>query len=251
MYKKLAPVLVFSLLSGCSLVNGEQYHQENIKAIKTSESNMNVTLNELNLQMRKQEHQISSLRSEVKTLNSDIQKYHRENKAAAESKANQPTAEQKIQTTAEVTQQPTNKILLGELENVYIDSIKRSFTARIDTGAATSSLNAIDIQEFERNGQQWVKFHLFDGKEAIDDKTWLEAPVLKHVKVRQATVSKAQRRAVIELWIKVGKIHEKVQFTLADRTQMKYPVLLGREFIRDIAIVDVSKQFLQTEKVSK
>jgi hypothetical protein len=47
---------------------------------------------------------------------------------------------------------------------------------------------------------------------------------------------------VIELWVKLGKIHEKAQFTLADRSQMSHPVLLGREFIRDIAVVDVSKK---------
>ena len=57
----------------------------------------------------------------------------------------------------------------------------------------------------------------------------------------------AERRAVIELWVKVGKIHEKAQFTLADRSQMSHPVLLGREFIKDIALVDVSKKYVQTE----
>lgn len=56
-----------------------------------------------------------------------------------------------------------------------------------------------------------------------------------------------ERRAVVELWVRLGKIHEKTQFTLADRSQMTHPVLLGREFIRDIAVVDVSKQYIQTK----
>ncbi|CAH0540536.1 ATP-dependent zinc protease family protein [Vibrio marisflavi] len=247
MYKRLAPVLVFSLLSGCSLVNGDQYHQENLQAIKASEKNVNVKISELNLQLRKQSQQISSLRSEVSSLNSDIEKYHKDNQAKSAEASSAAAAKQPSPTASQVQQTPSNKIVLGELEKVHIDSLNKSFTARIDTGASISSLNAVDIQEFERNGQQWVKFHLFDGKQAIDEKNWVEAPILKHVKVRQATVSKAKRRAVIELWIKVGKIHEKVQFNLADRTQMKYPILLGREFIRDIATVDVSKQFLQSE----
>lgn len=34
---------------------------------------------------------------------------------------------------------------------------------------------------------------------------------------------------------------KKAQFTLADRSQMDYPVLLGREFFKDIALVDVGK----------
>ncbi|MEZ9794978.1 RimK/LysX family protein, partial [Vibrio splendidus] len=74
-----------------------------------------------------------------------------------------------------------------------------------------------------------------------------EAPVVRYVKIRQSTNDQTERRAVIELWVKVGKIHEKAQFTLADRSQMSHPVLLGREFIKDIALVDVSKKYVQTE----
>ncbi|MCL9782392.1 ATP-dependent zinc protease [Vibrio sp. S4M6] len=249
MYKSLAPVIIVSLLSGCTVMNGEQYHQENLQAIKASENNVNNKISALNLQMRKQANQISVLQTEVKTLTSDFKAYQKKEEKRRSASTAQPSTEQPIAAVkSENNEAPTKKLTLGELEQVHIDSIDKNVTARIDTGAATSSLNAVDIQEFERNSQQWVRFHLFDGKSPIDEKNWIEAPVLKHVKVRQATVSKAQRRAVIELWIKVGPIHEKVQFNLADRTQMKYPVLLGREFIRDIAVVDVSRQFLQTEK---
>ena len=137
--------------------------------------------------------------------------------------------------------------MLGEIEKVTIDPIKQAFDTRIDTGAATSSLNAVDIEEFERNGKNWVRFHLSDGETALDDTNWIEAPIIRFVKIRQATSDKMERRAVVELWVRLGKIHEKTQFTLADRSQMTHPVLLGREFIRDIAVVDVSKQYIQTK----
>ena len=88
-----------------------------------------------------------------------------------------------------------------------IDSIKQSFDARVDTGATTSSLNAVDIKEFERNGKNWVKFHLDDKAQAEEDQKWIEAPVVRYVKIRQSTNDQAERRAVIELWVKVGKIH--------------------------------------------
>lgn len=140
--------------------------------------------------------------------------------------------------------QPT---ILGGIEKVSIDSIKQSFDARVDTGATTSSLNAVDVKEFERDGKNWVKFHLDDKAQAVEDQKWIEAPVVRYVKIRQSTNDQAERRAVIELWVKVGNIHEKAQFTLADRSQMSHPVLLGREFIKDIALVDVSKKYVQTE----
>lgn len=68
------------------------------------------------------------------------------------------------------------------------------------------------------------------------------------MKIRQSTADDLDRRAVVELWVKVGKIHEKAQFTLADRSHMNHPILLGREFIRDIALVDVSRTYIQTEE---
>ena len=73
------------------------------------------------------------------------------------------------------TLQPT---ILGGIEKVSIDSIKQSFDARVDTGATTSSLNAVDVKEFERDGKNWVKFHLDDKAQAVEDQKWIEAPVV-------------------------------------------------------------------------
>ncbi|MEE3208742.1 MAG: RimK/LysX family protein, partial [Pseudomonadota bacterium] len=34
------------------------------------------------------------------------------------------------------------------------------------------------------------------------------------------------------------------EFTLADRSRMSYPVLLGRSFLKDVAVVDVGQEFI-------
>lgn len=250
MFKRLIPLAAISLLSGCSLVNGTQYHQQNLNAIHTSEKNVNNKMNELSLQLSQQDQQLASLNLNVEALKKQLDTYHSE-------AMNRPAPP--VATIAKTTKEkpmsgehtPSKKITLGELERVSFDSIDQSFIARIDTGAATSSLNAADIQEFERNSQHWVRFHLFDDENATEDKNWIEAPILRHVKIIQTNMEKPQRRPVVELWIKVGSIHEKVQFNLADRTQMKYPILLGREFLRDIAVVDISRQFIQTDNKQK
>ncbi|MBE7525980.1 ATP-dependent zinc protease [candidate division WWE3 bacterium] len=52
------------------------------------------------------------------------------------------------------------KTVLGAIENVHLDPPGLEFSARIDTGAQTSSLNALDIVEFERDGKPFVKFNL-------------------------------------------------------------------------------------------
>ena len=209
-------------------------------------------------QFEKQAKTMDALQKQVKKLEKKIIRFEAE---AIKEIRKKP---EPVIVPAPKSSTPSHSITLGEVEKVTLSSINQSFDARIDTGAATSSLNAIDIEFFERNGKKWVRFHL-DKKskennkkenskqekssntaEESDNSTWIEAPILRFVKIRQSNNDELQRRAVVELWVKLGKIHEKAQFTLADRSQMNHPVLLGREFIRDIAVVDVSKKYLHT-----
>lgn len=134
------------------------------------------------------------------------------------------------------------KLILGEEEWMYIKAINHNAKARIDTGATTSSISAIDIEMFERDGKDWVKFKLaHSGSETKE----FEAPVSRVVTIRQSSTEKRTDRPVIEAWVQIGDLKTKAEFTLNDRTHMTFPVLLGRTFFRDVAIVDVSKKFIQ------
>lgn len=242
MFTRLAPVITVSLLAGCAH-HTEQYHQETLAAINSSESQLTHQTSNLELQLSLQSNDIARLEHEIHTLSMQIDSFQQ----ATLTKFDQ------IPKPVEPTPLPTptpmpDNIVLGEIEKITIDSLKQTFDARVDTGAETSSLNAVDIEQFERNGKEWVRFHLSDGEKTLNADNWIEAPILRFVKIRQANSDEIQRRAMIELWAQVGEIHEKVQFTLADRSQMSHPVLLGREFIRDIAVVDVSRQYIHTQK---
>ncbi|MGF1694684.1 ATP-dependent zinc protease [Vibrio lamellibrachiae] len=246
MFKRLAPALALGLLSGCVQTNSEQFHQETISAIEESNTHLTNRLNNIALSVSNQTDYIDSLESEIISLQEQLE-------YAAISLSSTP-AETEEEETQPLVVQPvpaTQSIVLGEIEHVVIDAIKQTFDARIDTGAATSSLNAIDIQQFERNGSNWVRFHLADGVTELNDDNWIELPIVRFVKIRQSTSDTVERRAVVELWVRVGKIHEKAQFTLADRSQMSHPILLGREFIRDIAVVDISRKYIHTEITQK
>ncbi|KZX67933.1 ATP-dependent Zn protease [Vibrio sp. HI00D65] len=243
MFKRLSPIVAVGLLSGCTLTNGAAYHQETLDAIARSETNIANKVQNLELQLSNQSDYIESLEDEITTLSQQLDVHLN----SMEHKVIEELEEEPVAVAAAAVAPTSQPTILGGIEKVSIDSIKQSFDARVDTGATTSSLNAVDIKEFERNGKDWVRFHLADKSQATEDQKWIEAPVVRYVKIRQSTTDQAERRAVIELWVKVGKIHEKAQFTLADRSQMSHPVLLGREFIKDIALVDVSKQYVQTE----
>ncbi|HDZ9131655.1 TPA: ATP-dependent zinc protease [Vibrio cholerae] len=244
MFKRIAPFAALSLLSGCALTNGDEYHQATLSAIQSSEANMTQKMTNLESQMGLQNDYIESLEKQITELKTQV----------SQIKLPPLPAPKRVSTAKPSNDQntaiskPRHDVVLGEIESVTIDAIKQTFDARIDTGAATSSLNAVDIEEFERNGKNWVRFHLADEKNPKTEANWIEAPVLRYVRIRQSTNENTERRAVVELWVKLGSIHEKAQFTLADRSQMTHPVLLGREFIRDIALVDVSRKYIQTEQ---
>ena len=247
MFTKLTPVISIALLSGCTLTNSEQYHQETLAAIQSSETNLTQKLSFLEQKVSNQAEHIESLQTQVDLLDKELFKFKTE--AMAEVKRNREPIVTPV--PVKLASTPSQELVLGEIEKVSIDSIKQTFDSRIDTGAATSSLNAVDIEQFERNGKNWVRFHLSDAVTPLDDTNWIEAPIIRFVKIRQSTNDETERRAVVELWVRLGTIHEKTQFTLADRSQMTHPVLLGREFIRDIAVVDVSKKYVQKEVEQK
>lgn len=135
------------------------------------------------------------------------------------------------------------KTIMGANEWIYLSPPGHHYQARIDSGAATSSLSATDIEYFERNGKRWVRFLLQHDDEA--DAIPIEARVRRHVLIRQASNPEPERRPVITLTVNMGQdLRYDTEFTLTDRSQMTYPILMGREFLRDISLVDVSRQFI-------
>lgn len=151
-------------------------------------------------------------------------------------KPKQPEVVLKAQKTSD------GKLILGEKEWVYLPGLEQSVKARIDTGATTSSISAVDIEPFERDGKDWVKFKIeHDGVKTKE----IALPVQRWVKIRQSTANDTHRRAVVDAWIQIGDLKEKTEFTLADRTHLTFPLLLGRSFFKDVAVVDVSQQYVQ------
>lgn len=133
------------------------------------------------------------------------------------------------------------KTLLGGLESVYLDPPGLEFSARIDTGAQTSSLNALDIVEFERDGKPFVKFSMIhpETKEKIE----LTRRLRRYVRVKELGNKESQRRPVVRMRVVLADLDEQINFTLENRSRFKHQVLIGRNLLQDLAIVDVSKKY--------
>ncbi|MEE3876739.1 putative ATP-dependent zinc protease [Vibrio sp. YYF0003] len=159
----------------------------------------------------------------------------------------EPKPEPKPEKPVKVQKTPDGMLILGSEEWVYAPGIDETFKARVDTGATTSSISALDIVPFERDGKDWVQFKIDLGDKASKE---FKAPVERWAKVKQSSSDEVNKRAVVVAYIQVGDYKEKTEFTLAERGHMKFPMLLGRSFFRDIAVVDVSKKYVQ-DKPSK
>jgi hypothetical protein len=133
------------------------------------------------------------------------------------------------------------KEIIGAIEWLYMDPPGRHFRARVDSGAETSSLSASSVVEFERDGDDWVRF-VFQ-HESADESVEFELPVKRTVLIRQASSDSPARRFVVELDIRLGDQLQTTEFTLTDRSNMTYPILLGRAFLMDLYVVDVSRSY--------
>lgn len=109
---------------------------------------------------------------------------------------------------------------LGDVEQLTIIRLAdHGLTARVDTGAAFSSLHADSVSD--DNG--WVKFKR--------DGITYKVPVDRHVKIRNSHGS--SRRAVVKLDVELrGVRYNQVEFTVTSRADMKYDALIGRNLLK-------------------
>ena len=245
MLKHCGLLFLSFVVSGCAITSNGQ-HKETINAIHKLKTNV-VDLNGvLKKNDKSQQTQIQALQKEIKKITSSVSLLEKKKTPTPAP----PTEPRVVYVEKEVfVHEKKGKPVLGEVEWLWVDSLGKNFKTRIDTGATTSSLNAANVQEFERDGKKWVRFQLLtdnlplqqENEQERSKENIIEAPLTRWVKIRQASTDTLDRRAVVELRIRLGPFYEKTEFTLADRSYMEFPVLLGREFFRDIAIVDVSK----------
>ncbi len=114
---------------------------------------------------------------------------------------------------------------------------------KLDTGALTSSMHAEDIEYFERDGDEWVRFDL-DLEDIERDKlvkSRIERKLHRELTVRGA--GGKEDRPVVLMKVCIGDRLLEEQFSLRDRDEMHYPVLLGRRTLEKLGPVDSARTF--------
>lgn len=109
------------------------------------------------------------------------------------------------------------------LPDLGVDRIK----AKVDTGARTSAIHAFEVDPFEKDGRQWVRFALHPNQDDTDTVTWCEAEVIDQRHVTDSG-GHTEQRYVILTNIKLGQKIWPVEVTLTNRDNMLFRMLLGR-----------------------
>ncbi|MDR2213084.1 MAG: ATP-dependent zinc protease [Pseudomonadales bacterium] len=145
------------------------------------------------------------------------------------------------ESTAEAGEQPQ---ILGWIEHLRLMPGRALFKAKLDSGAKSSALHAEDLEFFELDGRQMVRFSLRkDHQDADSERIIYERPLVGEVNIKLRGTERLDARPVVRLeFCLAGQIHNTL-FTLTDRSNFNYPVLLGRDFLKYGIVVDSSATF--------
>ncbi len=134
--------------------------------------------------------------------------------------------------------------VFGWVEKATLEPWDIEVKAKLDSGALTSSLDAREIETFTRDGERWVRFRLDLEDEASGEMVseYLELPRYRRVRLRGA--GGEDSRPVVLMDICLGGTVYEEQFSLRDRGDMLYPLLLGRRTIGHLGLLDVTETFL-------
>jgi hypothetical protein len=127
--------------------------------------------------------------------------------------------------------------LVGWVEPITLESEGMPLSAKLDTGADTSSLHARDITWISRPDGDWVAFDIVGEN---DRSVRLERKVQRIAHVKKASGG-VQSRPTVLLGVCLGGVYRMTEVNLTDRTGFKLPVLLGRSFLGGDFAVDSSR----------
>lgn len=116
--------------------------------------------------------------------------------------------------------------------------------AKVDTGARTSALHALDIERFVEGGRERVRFIVHPRHRADDVEVVCTADVLERRHVKNSGGHR-QHRVVIETTLVLApELVWPIEVTLTSRSDMRFRMLLGRAAIRGRMLVDPGRSYL-------
>ena len=115
--------------------------------------------------------------------------------------------------------------------------------AKVDTGARTSALGVVRYELESRGEVITARLHLRRGRRRGGGVKVVETPVVGMTVVKNSGGTREQR-PVVEAAVRLGPVVKRIRMTVADRSAMLCPMLLGREALCGSFVVDVRGKYL-------
>ncbi|MCB9230329.1 MAG: ATP-dependent zinc protease [Bacteroidia bacterium] len=146
---------------------------------------------------------------------------------------------------------PSKKILIGRRDKVdFPDLDLMDVEAKVDTGAYTSALHVSELSPVMKDGKLHVEFTFLHHSHSLTEPVHYVLPVEAYKLIKNSS-GDAENRFIVKTKIKLfNKVH-RAEFSLADRSAMETPVLLGRKLLNKRFMVDVSQNYLSFELKNK
>lgn len=143
------------------------------------------------------------------------------------------------------------KKIIGATDRIDLPEFNlENVACKIDTGAATSTLHCRDVHLLEKDGTEYLCFRLYDPRFKIYDRQQYRFSQFRVRRVRSSN-GLLDERYSIKTTVNLYQRKIKTEFTLSFREKMKFPILLGKRFLRNRYLVDVSQNNLNyNEKIA-
>lgn len=139
------------------------------------------------------------------------------------------------------------KWVLGWKENIVLATLGGiELPAKLDTGARTSALHAVDIVCSGQDGDAWVTFDLPDIDQSKRHRFCL--PLAEHRLVK-GSVGASQVRPLVLMELSLAGQTWTTEVTLTDRSDMELPMLIGRAALKGRFLVDPARTHLASRRI--
>ncbi|MCF8404836.1 MAG: RimK/LysX family protein [Bacteroidales bacterium] len=131
-------------------------------------------------------------------------------------------------------------IVIGRSDKADFPELKlRNINIKVDTGAYTSSIHSHEIEEVEINGEKHIEFKLLDPSYTKYKDKIFKVKNYKEKAVK-SSFGNIEQRFIIETKIVIFDQEHPIELSLSERSDMKFPILIGRKFLKKEFIVDTS-----------
>jgi hypothetical protein len=127
----------------------------------------------------------------------------------------------------------------AQLPDLHVEKIK----VKLDTGARTSSLHAFDISTFTYMDEDWLRFDVHPLQDNDSITYTCTSPIVDYRWITSSS-GHSQKRYIIQTVLTLGEFSSLIEISLANRDEMGFRMLVGRNALKGRILVDPSHSFL-------